>query len=144
MPGPINMKKSLLFKVIKMKFKAKCCSFSPIKNHQRLKRKDNTRIQFLQGSRLVGTLGSIMYITYIYTRIHTHIHVCMYVCTHTRVRTHMYMCTCVRTHIHICVYTHTYIHMCVCMGIHTHTYTCVYTHTHTHTYKAVRLLHELP
>jgi hypothetical protein len=28
---PINMKKCLLYKVIKMKFKAKRCSFSPIK-----------------------------------------------------------------------------------------------------------------
>ena len=144
MPGPINMKKSLLFKVIKMKFKAKCCSFSPIKNHQRLKRKDNTRIQFLQGSRLVGTLGSIMYITYIYTRTHTHIHVCMYVCIHTRVRAHTCTCVHVRAHIYTYVCIHTHIYTCVYVWVYTHTYTCVYTHTHTHTYKAVRLLHELP
>ena len=73
-----------------------------------------------------GLLGQQYTVTQIHTYACTHIHMCVYACTHTNSHTN--------TYIHVCTRTHTHTHMHEHAHVHTHTYTHTHTQTQTHTH----------
>ena len=74
------------------------------------------RLSLVQLQPMMGSLSSCE-CTYIYTCIHTYIHIPMYM--------YMYICVCTYMYIHLYIYIQT--HMCICASIYIYIHVRVYT-----------------